>query len=68
MSEVRWMQGGSREKGSNNHHNNALDCLFECSTAVLHSRLTEITSKKLAFKFSVYIFEYQLLPPYVRDE
>ena len=62
--------GGYRGEGPN-CRNNVLDYPFDCSTGyhsfglqtLVWSKLLILTSKKLAFKFSTYIFEYQPLPP-----
>ena len=48
-----------------NCQNNALDYPFERSTEALNSssKLLILFGKKHAFKFSMYIFEYQPPPP-----
>ena len=45
--------------GTNEHN-----CSFELQTLAWLTPLF-LTAKKLAFKFSLYVFEYRPLPPYI---
>ena len=47
-----------------NYQNDAQDHLFGLQTLALLELLV-LTGKKLAFKFSTYIFEYRSLPTYI---
>ena len=67
VNDVRWMWGGRRGRGPTAKQCTgvsvqALYCSFGLET-LAWSKLLGLTSKKLAFKFSTYIFEYRSLPP-----
>ena len=72
---ITWMTSGGREvdggggaKLPKQYTGSSVRVLY-CSFGLqmlAWSKLLILTGKKLAFKFSAYIFEYQPLPPYVR--
>ena len=61
--DARWMWGGLTAKQCTGSSIWELNCSFGLQM-LAWSKLLILTSKKLAFKFSMYIFEYRPLPPY----
>ena len=70
VNDVRWTRGGRKGGGAQLPKQRAgpsvrvLYCVFGPQTLAWW-KLLVLTVKKLAFKFTTYIFEYWLLPPYV---
>ena len=68
MDDVRWTQGGRGGRGptaKTTHRTNRLSALpcYRGPDPLAWWKLLVLTGKKLAFKFSMYIFEYRAPPP-----